>query len=89
MDREEQVGLVLVGNRGALVQRDKSVIGTGEHDFGAHPLLNQFGEPERDVENNVFFEDTVRSDSPVVVAAVSGVDNDAVHFKTEGSRQGA
>jgi len=85
VDGEEEVGLGLVGDGGAGLKRDKGIVGAGVDDLGAELLVEQRTEAEGDVEDDIFFLQAVDAEGSGVVAAVAGVDDDAVDFEAEGA----
>src|SRR5277367_4048281 len=59
VDGEEEVGLRLVGDGGASFERDERVVRTGVNDLRAKPIMQQFADPQRDIQHDVFFLNAV------------------------------
>src|SRR5215471_15658323 len=83
MDRDEQVGALLIGDGGAGFERDEGIVLAGVDDFGAEAGLEQFAETAADVENQVFLFYAVGADSAGIVAAVSGIDDNLADLEAE------
>ncbi len=85
----EQVGLRFIGDFRAALQRNESVVVAREDHFGAGQfLLNEFSEPQRDIEAQIFLHQSGRSDGPGIVPAVPGIDHDAANLQAQRARQG-
>ena len=84
MNGKEEVGLCLVGDRGARLQRNKRVVVTGVDHIGAQPLLQKLAETKRHVENHLFLFNSAGSHSSRVMPAVAGIDDDAANLEAEG-----
>ena len=76
MQRHEEVRLVLVGQRGPVLERDRAVAATGQHDARPQFVL-QVG-PERlgDPEREVLFGLAGRSPQAVVRSAMARIEDD-------------
>ena len=81
MNRDEHVRLRFVRNVCTLFERNKRVIGTREHHIRAgEPLLNDFSQPQRHIEAQIFFHQACWSNRSGVVTSVSRVNHDAADF---------
>ena len=89
VDRNEQIGLVLVGDGGPGFQRDEGVIVAGEDDVGSQASLQQAAQPQRDVQHQVLLHQAVGADGPSVVPAMPGVHHDAADLQTQGAGEAA
>ena len=89
MDRNEQVGLLLVGDRSASLKRNESVILAGINHVGAQPCLQEFAQAPAHVENQVFFFQAIGTDGAGIVSAVAGIDYDPADLQTQGADQRA
>ena len=86
VDREEQIGSLAIGDRGALFERDEHVAAARHHHLDARLLFEQLLDAQRDVERQLGFDDPVALRARIV-AAVAGVDDDARHAQPELARQ--
>ena len=77
MHRDEQVGLRLVGDAGALVERNVVVVLPGVDHVHSEAAFEQLAQALRDFEDQIFFQQAATADRAEVPAAVSGVDHDA------------
>ncbi len=87
VDGEEEVGLRLVGDRGARLERDERVVGPRVDDLRAQPLVQQFAQPQRDIEHHVLLLDPVHAQCSGVVTAVAGVDHDPPNLQSQRTHQ--
>ena len=76
---DEQVRLVVVGERRALVEADRLIAVARQDDAHAQPRLERRLQPARHAQRHVLFERAARSARAVFVAAVAGVDDDRAH----------
>ena len=83
MDRDKEVGLRLVRDGGARLERDKCVVGAGVDNLRVEPVVKQLAEAEGYVEDDVFLLDAVGADGAGVMAAVACVDDDAADLEAE------
>ena len=88
MDGQEQVGLLLVGDGRPGLERNEGVVGARVDDFRVQAFLDQPADAQRDVEDQVLFEQALDSFGALVVPAVAGVDDDAADLEAEGAGQG-
>jgi len=88
VDGDEEVGLGLVGDRGACLKRDEGVVAARVDDVGAEALFEQAAETEGNVEDDVFFFDAAGAEGAGVMSAMAGVDDDAVDLEAEGTNHG-
>ena len=89
VDGDEQIGLMLIGDGGARLQRNEGVVVAGVDDVGAQLALQQPAQAQRDVEHQIFFQQAVGADGSGVVAAVTGIDDDASDLQAESANQRA
>ena len=89
VDGDEEVGLGLVGDRGAGLERDEGVVAAGEDDVRAETLPEQLAEPQRDIEDHILLFDAVGAERAGVMAAVTGIDHDASDLKPESANHRA
>jgi hypothetical protein len=75
MDGEEQVRLVVVGDRGALDERDFVVFLAGQEDLETQQVREGRPEPAREGEGHVLFERTGGTPRPDLRSAVAGIDD--------------
>ena len=75
MQADEQLGLAVVGQRRTLVEPDPAVLVAGQDDADAEPRLDQRSHAPADIERHLLFEGAARTLDAVVVAAVTGVDD--------------
>src|SRR6266851_4192087 len=57
--RDEKVGLLLIGDGSASLQRDESIVAPSEGDFSAQPRLQQLTQALAYVEHQVFFQQAI------------------------------
>ena len=89
MDGDEQVGLMLVGDGGARLQRNERVVVAGVDHVGAQARLQQPAQAQSDVEHQILLHHPVRADGAGVVAAVSGIDHNASDLQSQRRGQAA
>ena len=89
MDRNEQVRLLLVGDRGASLQRNKRVVLAGVNDVGAQSGLQQLAQAAADIEHQILFLQAVGTDGAGIVSAVAGIDHDLADLQSQGADQRA
>ena len=89
MDRNEQVGLLLVGDRGASLQRNESVVLAGKDHVSAEAGLQQLAQSPADVEHQIFFLQAIGTDGAGIVSAVAGIDHDPADLQSQGADQRA
>ena len=77
MNGDEQIGLRLVGEIGALIEGQVSVVGAREHDFRPQSRLQQLAQALGHVEHQIFFQQSLPANRAQVPAAVPGVEHDA------------
>ena len=87
MNGEEQVGLLLVGQRGAAFQRDEGVVGARVDHFGAHAVLHQLAHAQRHIQHQVLFEQALGALGALIVAAMAGIDHHAVDLEAQRADQ--
>ena len=80
MDGEEQIGFPFVGDGGAAFERDERIVRARVDHLRAQALLDQFAEPQSDVQNQILLQQALRSAGALIVAAVSRVQHDAVEL---------
>ena len=73
---QEQIRLVVVRDRRALVERDVAVIVSREQDADAEPCLDDPFRAARDGERQILFLRALCAPCPFIVAAVAGIDRD-------------
>src|SRR4029077_4715498 len=89
MDRNEEVGLGLVGDFRAAFERDESVVVPGKYYIGTRQLqLNDFAQPQRYIEAQVFFHEAGWTNRAGIMSAVSGIDDDAADLESQRACQG-
>ena len=76
MDRDEEVALVLVGDRGAALERQEGVGGAGQDDAHAEPRGQPVGERAGELQRQVLLGRAARADGAGLGAAVAGVEDD-------------
>ncbi len=82
VNRQEQVGVLAIGDRGSLLERNVNVGAAGQHDLDAELLLQQLLEAQRDIERQRRFGEAL-GDRARIAAAVAGIDDDARHAQSE------
>ena len=75
---EKKIGVVLVGDGGALIERDDRVIAAGEHDARLQLRFKRGGEALAERERGVFFHQPAGTDRADFFAAVTRIDHDRV-----------
>src|SRR6266498_3129019 len=83
MDGDEQVRLLLVGDGGASLKRDKSIVTAGVNHVRAKPGTQQLAQPSSHIKYEFLLFKTVGTDGAGIVAAMPGVDDDPPDFQTE------
>src|SRR6185369_5199653 len=79
VDRDEEVGVLRVGDRRPLLERDEAVAVAREDDLDAGELgLERRAQAPRDVEHDVLLGESAGPDRARVPPAVPRVDDDAV-----------
>ena len=68
---------------------DERVVFARVNHVGAQPRLQQLAQSSADVEHQVFFLQTIRTDGAGVVAAVAGINHDLADFQSQGADQRA
>ena len=86
MNRKEQIRLALICNGRTLMEGNKCVAGSRQDYFGAHPSLHEFRQPQRHVENNFLLHYAIGPNRSVIVAAVPGIDYNAIHLQPQRPR---
>ena len=82
MDGDEQIRPVEVGHACPVVEADELVVGTGLYDFHVATLFaNQFADASGHFEVDFFFERSSPG-GPLVVSAMSGIDDQNEAFPT-------
>src|SRR2546423_4872554 len=89
MDRDEQVGTLLVGDGGASFERDEGIVFTRENHLGAEARLQKFAQAPPHFKNQIFFLQPVGTDGARVVTAVSWVNDYFSDLQAQGPDQGA
>src|SRR5262249_53594070 len=77
-DRDEQISVERVGARGAQIEGNEAVRVSREQRVHLELMRQERGHGPRDVERDFFLAKPRGTDSAVVVAAVAGVDGDAM-----------
>ena len=86
--RDEEIGLGLVGDFGAPLQRDEGVVIAREHHLGARQfLLDDFPQAQRHVQAQIFFHQAGWSDRSGVMPAMSGIDHDSSDLQSQRASQ--
>src|SRR6267154_3587658 len=85
MNRDEQIGLGLIGEIGALIERQIGVAVPREHYLGAQARLQQFAQSLGHVKHQIFLEYSLASDSSQIPSAMSGLK----HYPGFSTLQGA
>jgi len=89
MHGDKQIRVRIVGDGGALFERDVAIVAARVHDFRAGKiLLNKLAEAEADVEAEIFFEEAVVAGSAGIVTPVAWVDGDAADLEAELAGEG-
>ena len=84
---KEQVGLLFVGQRGALLEGDEGVVAAGVDDLRAHAVLDEFSQAQGDIQDQLLFQQPLGSFRTLIVATVPGVDDDAPQLEPQRARQ--
>ena len=75
MNRKKQISLGLVGDFGALLQRNEGVIRPRINHLAIHPLFDQCTQSLRDVQHQILFAQSLRANSTCIVPTVPRVKN--------------
>ena len=89
MDRDEQVGLLLVRDRRPRLQRNEGVVLARVDHFGAQPRFQQLAQPPSHVDDQVFFQQPVWTDRSRVVPAMAGINHDLANLQAQRPNQRA
>ena len=89
MNRDEQIRLILVGNGGPRLQRDKGVIPSGVLHFRSQPRLEHLPQPPGDIEDQILLEQPVRPNRARVETAMAGIDHNLSDLQPQGADQGS
>ena len=76
MQRNEQIGILGVGHRGAVFQGHETIILTRQDNLDTHFILELDGELFGDAQHHVFFRQAAGADRARVLAAVPWIQND-------------
>ena len=88
MNREEQVGLVLVRDPGSFFQGNKGVILSRVDHLGGQTLLEQRAQAFGNIQDDFLFGKTIGSACAFIVPAMAGIEDDAPEFQAQDARQG-
>jgi len=89
VDGDEKVSLRVVGDGGALFERDVSVVGASVDDLRAGNVFpDHASEAESYVETKIFLHKAAGTDGAGVVSAVAGIDGDAVDLEAKFASEG-
>jgi hypothetical protein len=80
---DEEIGLRFVGDGGAGFERDKGVVRACVDNLSAKAVVQELAEAECHVKDDILFSDAADAEGAGIVAAVAGVDNDAVDLEAE------
>src|SRR5579864_804581 len=89
VDRNKQVGTLLIGDGGAGLERDEGVVFAGVDNLRAQTSLQQFAQFAPDFEYQILFFQAVRPDGSGIVAAMAGIDHDLADLQAESANQRA
>src|SRR5258708_20025485 len=89
MDRNEQVRLLLVGDRSASLKRNEGVVLASVDHVGAKAGLQQLTQPPADVEHQIFLLEAVGADGAGIVSPVARIDDDPADLQSQGANQRA
>ncbi len=87
MDRNKQIGPLLVRDRRPRFQRDECVVLPRIDDLGPQPRLQQFAQLAPDFEHQVFFFQAIRPDGSRIVAAMPGIDHNLADLQSQRADQ--
>ncbi len=79
MQRNKQISAHPVGISRPFPQLDKTIVGTGHHDFDPQLLPQRFCQVLRQRQDDIFFQHLVRTDGPGVTATVSGINHNQLN----------
>ena len=89
MDGKEEIGLRVIGDFRALLERDERVVVARIDHFGSRqPLLDELAQAQGHIQAQVFFHQSRGADRAGIMAAVPGVDHDAADLQSQRARQG-
>jgi len=77
VNRDEQIGLRLIGKIGALLERQIGVVAAREHYIRAEARLQQLAQALGHVEHEIFFQQSLAANGAQIPAAVTGIEHDA------------
>src|ERR1700722_3511158 len=83
MNREEQIGLTVVGDARPRFERDKCIVGASVNNFAAKAVFNQATKAPCDIEHDVFFIETGGAMRADILASVAGIDYDSAEFQPQ------
>src|SRR5262249_54328915 len=89
MNRNEQIGPLAIRNRGARFKRNKGIVLAGVDDFSTQARLKQAAETLGDIEHKVLLEQSIGTDRPGVMSAVTGVNHDPSYLQAESAGERA
>ena len=87
MNGNKKIRFDAICDSGAFTQRNEGVVGTRVDHFSAELLGNQPAKTKRNIQNKIFFQESVGADRSGILATVSGVNNNASEFQTEHAHQ--
>lgn len=87
MDRNKQVGFLLVGDRRTRFKRYERVVVSRHHDFRANFSFYESLQPLCNIQYKVFFGISRWADASRVFAAVTGINDNATYFQPQASDQ--
>ncbi len=88
MNGNKQVGLGLVGNIRPLFQRNKRIVRTRVHHVRARQaLLDDFPQPQRHIQAQVFLHQASWANRSGIVAAVACIDHDPSNLQSQRAGQ--
>ncbi len=76
MQADEEIRLVVVGHRGALIERHAPVLIAGEEDAHPEPSFDDRFQPPGDCERQLLLRQPAGAGRALVFAAMTGVDRD-------------
>ena len=85
---DEEVRVGGIGDGGAIFQRNVPVVLARVDYFRTgNVFFNELTQPQRHIETEIFFKETVRSFCAGVVASMPGIDGDAADLQTQFPRE--
>ncbi len=87
MNRNEEVCLLFVGNGGARLQRDKSIIIAGVNHFRAQTVSSIFAQLQCDIQHQIFFRQAIGPDGAGVVTAMACIHHDLADLQSQRANQ--